>query len=328
MTNDILANLSSYQDERTTRLLTWLFEQYKGDTRRIASAIQMHPATVSKIFGGNYPAIDQVVDRIEAHKARVDRMLVTDFVESETSKNIFEILYRVKTLGTMALIQGPSRRGKTHAIKEWIKRNNDPLHHVYYVDVPPEQSTRALLCEIARAIGTARDGNRYGITERICDRLTNRDVIIFDESARLLKYKDPTDGLELIRRMHDQQGVGVCFCATNWFESEINGGRLAVYFEQLVGRLEDSLIIPAKVSRAEVKAFLSEHTQGTPSNEIIRIGLEIVNGKGKLASLSRHINDALLLARDIKSDTLSADHLRAAVRARQDSGIWSEPETR
>lgn len=326
MTENILAKLEIYQ-ERTKNLLDWLFNEFRGDQKQIAAALSIHPANVCKIFNGTYTGnIELMTDRVEAVKLRRDRILNNLFIEGETASNIFDVLDRTRDFGTMSLIQGASRRGKTAAVKEWIRRNSDGFYNISYIDCPADKSTKSFILEVAKSIRVSQNGSRYQVSERIQDKLTNRDILIFDESTRLLQRGMNTDALEFIRRLHDQQQVAVVFIATGWFDTEVQSGRLAVYLEQLVGRLEDRLTIPKDVSRSEVRKFLSPYVEGGKANdELMKLAMKVVRGKGKLADLSRHINDALLLARALHQDKISSEFFLASIEERSGKSLWSEP---
>lgn len=325
MTENVLKNLEQL-DERSRKVLTDLFKELGGDSRKIAGALHIHVANISKLYNATYEGnIEQLVDKAEAFLRKRRRILVDLFIEGETAKNIFNVLNRVRDQSSMALIVGAARRGKTAAVREWIGRQSESFWKPCYVECPPDKSTRSLLVEIAKSMRLDAGGTKRQLTDRIEDRLNSHYILIFDEATRLLQRPDPTESLEVIRRFNDQKEAGIAFIATDWFETHLVSGKHRVYMEQLIGRLEDTLRVPGAVSRGEVRKFLAPHcVDNRVTDDLMKLAMQITATPGKVAALQRHLNDALLLARACHSDTLTVDYLLAAIEQRKGTGLWSE----
>lgn len=325
MTEDKLKNLDNY-DERTRRILTDLFRETEGDSRKMAGAINIHISNITKIYNATYSGdLETYIDRAEAWLRRRRRVLANIFIEGETARNIFNTLNRVRDQSSFALITGASRRGKTHTIKEWCARNSDGIWKPIYIECPSDKSTLSLVVEIAKAMRIGANGSKRQIVERIEDKLNAHYILIFDEATRLLQRGDPSEVLETIRRFHDQRECGICFLATPWFEGHLTGGKNAIYLEQLVGRLDDILRIPKEISRGEVRKFLAPYCRDKKVPEdLMKLATTVARQTGKVADLQRHINDALLLARAVNRDHLDAELFVSAIEQRKGVGLWSE----
>ena len=245
-------------------------------------------------------------------------------METLTTRKIFATLDMAKNLNAIVHITGPSGRSKTHAVREWQRRNNHGRS--FYIDCPVSGGLRGLMEEISRRSGVTTGKNNNRLMDALERSFDYRHTIILDEVARLIPSTKSANiaALEFVRRLHDVCGCGVVLVSTEIFGKEMRGGRLADWFEQLLGRIEVPLVIPVKVSRQETaeicQAFCGNREAST---ELIKTAREIANGPGRVRLLFTLLRHAAMLARG-KKDALGAGHLAAARDFRENISRWPE----
>ncbi len=325
MTNQDFESLIAHMDERERGLMSWLWKRGDGVIARMATIVGVHESTISRVLKGGYQGHrDGVFDKIEARKKRIERIKASVFVETEVTRAIFDVLDRARDFGRMALIRGASRRGKTFAIKEWVTRNSNGVFRPVYIDAPVSRTMGPFIKEIAKKLGIASSGKMAcQIREAVEDKLTENYIIIVDEATRLTELSNKRDALEWLRRLHDTIGCGVVLCATDWFSNKIEGDK--VYFEQLIGRLEDNIPLESKVSDSEIRAHIRPYIpKGEIEKGMMKLCREICRTDGKIAYLNTIINDSLHLAKEYGRSTIEVNDMIACIEARKP--IFSESE--
>jgi hypothetical protein len=102
----------------------------------------------------------------------------------------------------------------------------------------------------------------------------------------------------------------------------MESGAISDFLEQLLGRIEDPLYIPEKVSLQEAgdicRAFNAD-----AEPDLIRLAQKIANSRGRVRVLFALLRDAAKLAAH-KKQPLGADHLKAAQALRDNLHRWPE----
>jgi len=328
--NVILQGIAKYTQEQQDTLL-WLSgyvrERMGNSKREACQALDCDWTTILRVLTGKYSAgIGNFIASVKHLRAKAEQGRdSTLFVETLVTRKIFAVLDLAKTANTLVHICGPSGRSKTHACREWVRRNNHG--RAIYVDCPVLGGVRALMEEIAHRAGVSirRRGNDF--LDRVEKSFDHRHTIVIDEAVRLIPRGDrgslrQLQQLEWLRRLHDTRGVGLAFVSTDIFRQEMETGTISSYLEQLLGRIEDPLYLPAKVSLAEAGDICRAFNEDADP-ALIRLAAKIANGRGRVRVLFTLIRQAAALAK-AKKTPLAVDHLQTAVALRENLHRWPE----
>jgi DNA transposition AAA+ family ATPase len=320
---EILQGISKYTSAQQD-LLLWLhgytLDALHGSRTSLEEWLKVDWTTITRIWRGVYPAdIAQYCARLEQLRARESLRGATQFVETVVTRRIFATMDIARAQNAITMLVGPSGRSKTHAGREWQRRDNHGSS--CYVECPVSGGLRGLIDAIARASGTGLNHPNHEMISILERSFDYRHTLIFDEVARLLPARaNNITPIEFIRRLHDTCGCGVVLIATDVFPLEMRGGRLREWFAQLDGRIAVTLKIPEKVGREEAAdicgAFCAE-----PSADLIQEARRIGNQPGHVRVLFTLLRQAALLAQ-AKGETLNAGHLRAACDFRESLNRW------
>ena len=225
--------------------------------------------------------------------------------------------------GRIVLISGDSRRGKSHAVRQWARLNNHGRS--LYIDCPESGGMRALLREVAQVVGVNQNRNTSDLRERVIKSFNRRRILIVDEILRVLPRHSDTRPvqLEFIRRLHDVTKCAIALVATPVFRHEMEHGYMRAYLEQLLGRIADPLEIPGNVFAAEARDICRAFAGSAPGEELVKLAQRIANEPGKLGVLFELLRQASIGAKK-RGENLSAAHLSAAYKRRKDRIQWPE----
>ena len=246
-------------------------------------------------------------------------------VETPVTAGILETLDYTRDYSAMTAIVGPTGRGKTYAARYWQALNNHG--RTRYIRMSSSASRTSLIYALCDAAGTGFRGYKNcELEQRIFGSLSRRNVLIIDEAGHLIpRGTSPASALELIRDIKDITGCGVCLIFTDVYLEQIRLGAQRRYFEQFIGRLEKTYHIPDQPEKAEVAAVLRSYVE-KPSRELLTLAYDSARaGDGKLRTLFRDLDRALLLA-DTEGHELTADDLRTAITLRTSCTSWSGTE--
>ncbi|MFA5636410.1 MAG: AAA family ATPase [Anaerovoracaceae bacterium] len=317
---EVIAGIAGYTAAEQDALL-WLhgyaMDALGGSRSRFCEWLGVDWTTATRVWRGKYGAgIDQFIERVRHLRRKADITHRTAFVETVVTRKIFQVCDLARDAGTMVMISGPSGRSKTYSVREWQRANNHG--RAQYVYAPEAGGLSAFLASLGKSLViSARQTNRE-IAEAIEKGIDYRNVLIVDEVAHLMPVgRGPTiQTLEWIRGLHDRTGCGVVLVATPLFERQLEGGKWATWFEQLQGRVEVHLRIPATFSRQEIAeicgAFVEE-----PDPSLVTTARQIANARtGGVRELFRHLGRAAQAAAKL-GEGLTAEHLRSAHRFAQ-----------
>lgn len=323
---EVLSGIAGYSKEDQENLL-WLhgyaLDMLHGSRSALVDWLQIDWTTITRIWRGKYEAdIGKVMAKIRHQRRKAELSRDSGFVETVTTRKIFSVLDAVRETNCIALISGHSGRSKSHAPKEWTRRNNHGRS--FYIDCPVTGGLRALLDEIAARTGVNRSKNNADLVDILSRSFDYRHTLIFDEVARLLPAKSNSIvPIEFIRRLHDTTGCGIVLIATEVFPHAMRGVRLSAWFEQLVGRIEIPLQIPDKVSRREAVEICAAFCKGDPEPDLINMALDVANKTGRVRRLFTLLRHAATIA-DEHRTALAAVHF-ASARDKQDNiNVWPQ----
>ena len=244
-------------------------------------------------------------------------------VETPVTAGILETLDYTRDYSAMTAIVGPTGRGKTYAARYWQALNNHG--RTRYIRMSSSAGRTSLIYALCDAAGTGFRGYKNcELEQRIFGSLSRRNVLIIDEAGHLIpRGTSPASALELIRDIKDITGCGVCLIFTDVYLEQIRLGAQRRYFEQFIGRIEKTYHIPDQPEKAEVAAVLRSYVE-KPSRELLTLAYDSARaGDGKLRTLFRDLDRALLLA-DTEGHELTADDLRTAITLRTSCTSWGE----
>jgi DNA transposition AAA+ family ATPase len=163
------------------------------------------------------------------------------------------------------------------------------------------------------AMGISHGRTNYDLARSIENSLDYRNILVIDELAHLYPTGKASSlqAIEFVRGLHDRTGCGVILVATDGLPQIMAGGKWGQWFEQLLGRVELHLRIPAKFSRREIADLCGAFTDD-PSPELIKMAGDIANArKGGIRELMRHLTRASQAATK-RNEPMGVNHLVAA----------------
>lgn len=326
--NVLLAGIKAYSEADQDDLL-WLInwaQHELGSRERLVEKLGADWSTVVRICQGKYGAgIGSFMAKVRDLRKKAAASPGRNFVETCVTRKIFETLdYALSgdvEGGRMVMVVGHTRRGKTYAAREWARINNHGTS--VYVDCPESGGLKSMLREIARGCRINLGRKTADIRSRVIDSFNSRRILILDEILRELPTRGARQGpivLEFIRRLYDVRHCAVALLVTPAFAEELQTGVLRDYLEQLVGRIEEPLVIPDKVLRQESREIATAFRSNPPA-DLVDLVHEQANEAGRLARLFVLLGQARLLAQK-KDEPLSARHLAVAVERRNRRFQW------
>lgn len=270
-------------------------------------------STVWRAFTGKLGSdLGSFMERIRGIKAKESHPSA-GWVDTGTTRRIWAALDRARDQNAIVHICGPTGRSKTHTALEWRRRN---YGCAFYVDCPAIGGIRSLLDELARCAGVNIGRKIREVALRFEQSLDRRSVIIVDEAVRLLPSQESRDvqRLEYLRRLADVRGIGLAFLSTNVLLNEMEHGTISRYLEQLLGRIEDPVYLPDRVSQEEA-AEICRGFIPTADQELISLASKVANERGRLRNLFRVLRQGSILAA-AKGEPLSTYHVRVALANR------------
>lgn len=244
----------------------------------VADGIGYHTRNVQKLICGTYDGdLDSVTDKVEAwvRAKREQKGARVLFVETSTSKQIFELATLTWQYRTVGAIWGDSQIGKTHALQEFRRRHEPGI--VKFMRFPTGIGRLEIMLAIAKACGLPpNQGQLRTIRNRIFEVVGQENLFIFDElHEAFLTYSDLAVkyALEFIREVHDVCGCAVLICGTNVGRDGIARGKFCEVFEQLRRRNPFALQLPAYATRADLNAIAAHYglprLPAGPAQEIV-----------------------------------------------------------
>lgn len=207
-----LTALKSRMGYSQSAISLWINGTYKGDDDKMAEAML------------------QWLDGLEAAVGVQLQMGETpDFLETPTSRKFWALLTLAQRAPTMVVITGAPGLGKTMTSRAYAKANRNVWHAT--MD-PTSTSPSQVLLKIARAMGE-RAGQPNTLSERLGDRMLDAEGLLIVDEAQHCTAK----GLEMLRYLHDEYGVGIAFVGNYGLFSATNEPRKRDGFAQFYRRV-------------------------------------------------------------------------------------------
>lgn len=276
----------------------------------IAKQSGMSPATLSCFMNKDYAGNNQLItEKLAAwldYKRRTANIKTApDFVETPTSKKIWNALDYSKVAGCFVVIYGNSGVGKTQAITEYVNQNPN----TWMVTVRPSSATLVeclydIACTLELGFMPKRSGVLSGAIQR---RLKgSRGLLIIDESDHL-----PYDVLEEIRIIQEITGVGVALCGNHQIYAKLSGGgSRKTDFARLFSRVAKRVAI-LNTTDADISAIADAwDITGNQERKLIH---ELGKKAGALRIIKMTLSLAAILANS-SNTSISETHINAAIR--------------
>ncbi len=165
----------------------------------------------------------------EAYAPKLAKM--PGFIETETSRRIWQGLTYAQVAGTILLVEGAAGLGKTETLRAYAQQ----VSSVHMVTCRPSISgLQPILQAVAAAIGVSAKTGHGGASyfEAIVHGLRGSNALLCLDEAQHLKLP----ALEELRAIHDQTGVGMALLGNARLYTQLHGNGRAADFAQLFSR--------------------------------------------------------------------------------------------
>ncbi|BFN00322.1 ATPase [Moraxella sp. K02] len=216
-------------------------EQTGISQSKVATLLGVSTATVSQYLKGTYNGDVEGVDKkvVEMLDRQADKAkdVKSDFVETPTAKDIFDVCAMAHSMADINLVIGEAGLGKTVTLKQYAKT----VDNVILVEVTPTYSPKVMLVELCNRLGIVPSRSNHDNEVSIVEKLKGSDKLLIIDEAELLAYKS----LEIIRRIHDMAKIGVVLAGMPRLRANLHGkeGEYKQLYSRIgfVGDLSDRL---------------------------------------------------------------------------------------
>lgn len=275
----------------------------------IAKQSDVSPTALSQFMNDSYSGDNQkIADKLTVwldNKKKANNLKTApSFVETPTSKKIFNALDYAKIAGCFVVVYGNSGVGKTNAITEYAKQPN-----TWLITVRPS-SAKLLEClhDIACALDIDYAPKRLGtLSSAICKKMREtKGLLIIDEADHL-----PYDALEEIRLIQEMTGVGVVLCGNHQIYSKLSGnGSRKTDFARLFSRIAKKVAI-LNTSAGDIDAIADAWgINGARERKLVH---ELGKKAGALRIIKTTLSLAAILANS-SNTSINETHINAAIR--------------
>jgi len=212
---------------------------------------------LSKYLSGDYnnpERIERAIDlwfKREAGAAK--NGLKIGFREIHAARGIFTAANEARGEMDIAVIVGTAGVGKTFALEHYIRVCR--LHGgtpVALITANVLTTARGIVNKIARAIDAQVTGTGSDRMDQIVARLKKKPFFLIIDEANHLNVR----GIEVLRYIHDQAGVGLLLCGTKELLTTMtDGGRRSQDLAQLYSRVGLCRILPG-LSKKELREIV------------------------------------------------------------------------
>jgi DNA transposition AAA+ family ATPase len=228
-----------------------------------------------------------------------------------TCQDIHDLLISCQRFGLMGAIVGDSGTGKTTAVKEYARSQNQSGQKVVYFEVrKAAASMRHFLVQLHETLGgyTARESGNHEIYSRLVDeliRLKHREgLLILDETQDL-----DQEAKDVIRNLYEDTELGICLVGNKdlFAQKVTRGNRKAQGLTRFLGRIGPRIILDKPLPE-DIEALCDFY--GINGKEARKLVSKVATAGQQLHNLK----NVLKVAResDIQTVSLSLDVLRSA----------------
>lgn len=281
----------------------------------VADGIGYHRANVHKLCNGRYDGdLDAVAEAIGDYLKEhpVDTGKRPLFVETDTSRKIWEVAQAVWDYQTIGAVWGDSQIGKTHALEEFRRRHAPGT--VKYIRMPASAGRMGIVHAFAEAFDIpARKGLITTVASRVYRAVTSDHLVIIDEFHEpFLTYhaNGKRTCMEMIRELFDRAKCGMLICGTNVGRDQIEDGPLKGVLEQLRRRCIFTLQLPKYASTADLNAIAAHYELPRLQGLARELATAIIQRNG-LRAYCIHLDSAKQIASN-RGEPMSWDHFTTA----------------
>lgn len=267
-----------------------LLEQSTVTQAQIAKEIGVSGSTVNQLLNGNYKAdptamVQKLANWLTARDQRADAPRDPGFVMTDTAKQIMADMGYALTTQSIVIIHGISGVGKTTALREFQRNNNN----VWVITTSPSRATMTeCLYELAMELGMDNAPRLRGpLARALRRRLRNtKGLIVVDEADHVDR---PT--LEELRILAEEVEVGLVLVGNSRVYTQLTGGPRSEDFARLFSRIAMKRAL-TKAKKADVLAFASAwNITGTAELDLL---LRISERPGALRLVSKNLKLAVM----------------------------------
>lgn len=267
-----------------------LLEQSTVTQAQIAKEIGVSGSTVNQLLNGNYKAdptamLQKLANWLTARDQRADAPRDPGFVMTETAKQIMADMGYALTTQSIVIIHGISGVGKTTALREFQRNNNN----VWVITTSPSRATMTeCLYELAMELGMENAPRLRGpLARALRRRLRNtKGLIVVDEADHVDR---PT--LEELRILAEEVEVGLVLVGNSRVYTQLTGGPRSEDFARLFSRIAMKRALN-KAKKADVLAFASAwNITGAAELDLL---LRISERPGALRLVSKNLKLAVM----------------------------------
>lgn len=217
-------------------------------------------STASRLFNGKYEGnVAKVTGKIAdllCLEAERERMRSDVFIETTAWKKIRALCDFALARNTPVRLVGPSQAGKTHCLREYVRRN--PLRRVCYVRIPAAPTLRLAVEAVAKAVGVSQSLRSDELRARAARAVSPNTLLVVDEVHELAMSAGKGTAMkvaEWIREIWDLSGCGMVLCGTSAMESDlIDDPRLKGWLSQLDQRCQRVVRLPDRIPEEDIVA--------------------------------------------------------------------------
>ena len=267
-----------------------LLEQSTVTQAQIAKEIGVSGSTVNQLLNGNYKAdptamVQKLANWLTARDQRAGAPRDPGFVMTETAKQIMADMGYALTTQSIVIIHGISGVGKTTALREFQRNNNN----VWVITTSPSRATMTeCLYELAMELGMENAPRLRGpLARALRRRLRNtKGLIVVDEADHVDR---PT--LEELRILAEEVEVGLVLVGNSRVYTQLTGGPRSEDFARLFSRIAMKRAL-TKAKKADVLAFASAwNITGAAELDLL---LRISERPGALRLVSKNLKLAVM----------------------------------
>ena len=225
---------------------------------QVGKLVDYSGATISRLFAGKYEgSMSTVVEKISAHlELEAERQKMTSDVFIETS-----VWFKIKDACDLAIkrnaivrIVGPSQVGKTHSLKEYMRRAK---FQVCYLRIPAAPTFKLIVEAVCDAVGVSTSLRVDEARQRVAKAVGRNTLLIIDELHELILSAGKGTAMkcmEWIREIWDNSSCGMALCGTSALEDDlINDPKMNGWLGQLDHRCIRVVKLPQAIPMDDIR---------------------------------------------------------------------------
>jgi DNA transposition AAA+ family ATPase len=322
-TQDAERVFNGYPSSAREVIRFWFFlgKERSWSLTKLAEVTGVSTTVLSRLFRGVYPAgLDSVVATLAKARDQFSEAVSNpDFIETSLYKRMAAVYDKTRTMRNVSMMWGEIGIGKTECTEEYHRRNNHGFTQL--VRFPAGATFAYFVAHVARAVGVStRSQSQFLQRDKIIQTLAaGRRLLIVDEfhQAFLTTRNDTAVRCcEFLREIADVAKAGLALIGSNALPEHVFRGPHKAALAQLVDRGTVQIPLPAKPTKADIRAFLRNYGLALPGDsepEAAAILSDILASTG-LRKLTLHLRDGAAYAARL-SEPYSWSHFLSAFEA-------------